>query len=43
MVTVRLGDVVVGISYDTSELYSRFGVAFNAIYGMHQPSMNLKI
>jgi hypothetical protein len=41
MVTVRLGDVV-GVSYGTPELLSRFGVAFNAIYGMHQPSMNLK-
>jgi hypothetical protein len=42
MVTVCLGVVVVGDSYDTPELHSRFGVAFNAIYGMHQPSMNLK-
>jgi hypothetical protein len=42
MVTVCLGGVVVGDSYDTPELHSRFGVAFNAIYGMHQPSINLK-
>jgi hypothetical protein len=42
MVTVRLGVVVIGVSYGTPELHSRFRVAFNAIYGMHQPSMNLK-
>jgi hypothetical protein len=42
MVAVRLGVVVVRVSYGTPELYSRFGVAFNAIYGMHQPSINLK-
>jgi hypothetical protein len=39
---VRLGGVVVGVSYDTPELHSRFRVAFNTIYRMHQPSMNLK-
>jgi hypothetical protein len=39
---VRLSGIVVGVSYVTPELHSRFGVAFNAIYGMHQPSMNLK-
>jgi hypothetical protein len=38
-----LGGVVVGVSYGTIELHSRFEIAFNAIYGMHQPSMNLKI
>jgi hypothetical protein len=42
MVTMRLGGVVVGVSYATTELHSRLGVAFNAIYGMHQPSINLK-
>jgi hypothetical protein len=42
MVTVRLGGGVVGVSYGTPELHSIFGVAFNAIYGMHQPGMNLK-
>jgi hypothetical protein len=38
---VRLDSVVVGVSYGTSELHSRLGVAFYAIYGVHQPSMNL--
>jgi hypothetical protein len=42
MVMGRLGSVVVGVSYDTPKLHSRFGVAFNAFYGMHQPRMNLK-
>jgi hypothetical protein len=42
MVMVLLGVAVIGVSYGTSKLHSRFGVAFNAIYGMHQPSMNLK-
>jgi hypothetical protein len=41
-VIVLLGGTVVGVSYDTSELHSRFRVAFNTIYGMHQLSMNLK-
>jgi hypothetical protein len=41
-VTVCIGVVVVGVSYDTPELHSRFRVAFNVIYIMHQPSMNLK-
>jgi hypothetical protein len=40
--TVRIGGAVVGVSYVTPELHSRFGVAFNEIHGMHQPSMNLK-
>jgi hypothetical protein len=39
---VRIGGVVVGVNYDTLELHSRLGIAFNAINGMHQPSMNLK-
>jgi hypothetical protein len=42
MVTVHLGVVVVGVGYDTLELHSRFEVDFNTIYGMHQPSKNLK-
>jgi hypothetical protein len=33
---------VVGVNYDTPEFRSRLGIAFNAIHGMHQPSMNLK-
>jgi hypothetical protein len=37
-----IGGAIVGVSYGTSELHSRLGVAFNAIHGMHQPSMNLK-
>jgi hypothetical protein len=37
-----LGGVVLEVSYGTPEVHCRFGVAFNAIYGMHQPSMNLK-
>jgi hypothetical protein len=41
-VTVRLGGTVEGVNYDNSEFHSRFGVAFNAIYKMHQPSINLK-
>jgi hypothetical protein len=41
-VMMLFGGAVVGVSYDTPELHSRFGVSFNAIYGMHQPSMNLK-
>jgi hypothetical protein len=41
-VTVRLSGAVVGVGYGTPELHSIFGVAFNAIYRMHQPSMNLK-
>jgi hypothetical protein len=40
--TVLLGGAVVGVSYGTPELHSRFRVVFNAIYGMHQSSMNLK-
>jgi hypothetical protein len=39
---MRYSVVVVGVSYDTPEHHSRFGVAFNAIYGMHQPNMNLR-
>jgi hypothetical protein len=39
---MRLGGVIVGVKYATPELHSRFEVAFNAIYGIHQPSMNLK-
>jgi hypothetical protein len=42
MVTMRLDGVIVVVSYATSELHSRLGVAFNAIYKMHQPSINLK-
>jgi hypothetical protein len=41
-VVVFLGGAVVGVSYGTIELHFRFEVAFNAIYGIHQPSMNLK-
>jgi hypothetical protein len=40
--TVLLGGVVVGVRYDTLKLHSKFRVAFNAIYEMHQPNMNLK-
>jgi hypothetical protein len=39
---VRVGGAVVGVSYDTPELYSKLDVALNAIHRMHQPSMNLK-
>jgi hypothetical protein len=39
---VQIGVVVVGISYDTAELHSRVGVAFNTIHIMYQSSMNLK-
>jgi hypothetical protein len=39
---VRLGGAVVDVTYDTPELYSRIGVAFNAIHIMHQPNMNQK-
>jgi hypothetical protein len=42
MVMVRLSGAVVGVSYDTIELHSRFRVAFNAIYEIRQPSINLK-
>jgi hypothetical protein len=38
----RIGGAVVGVSYDTLELCSMVGVAFNVIHGMHQTSMNLK-
>jgi hypothetical protein len=37
-----LSGIIVGVSYVTLELYSKFGVAFNAIYRMHQPIMNMK-
>jgi hypothetical protein len=40
--TVHIAGAVVGVSYDTSELCFRFDVVFDAIHGMHQPSMNLK-
>jgi hypothetical protein len=43
MVTVHLDGGVVEVSYDTLELHSGFGVGFNAIYEMHQLTMNLKI
>jgi hypothetical protein len=39
---VRIGGAVIGVSYDTLELHSRLGIAFNAIHEMHQSSMNLK-
>jgi hypothetical protein len=39
---VCLGGAIVGVSYDTPKLHSIFRVDFNAIYEMHQPSMNLK-
>jgi hypothetical protein len=39
---MRVGGAVVGVSYDTLELCSRLGIAFDAIHEMHQPSMNLK-
>jgi hypothetical protein len=42
MMVVRLDGVVVGVSYGTPEHHSRFRVAFNAIYKMHQPSIKLK-
>jgi hypothetical protein len=38
---VRLGGIIIGISYDTIELHSKLGIDFNAIHGVHQPSMNL--
>jgi hypothetical protein len=42
MATMHLGGGVVVVCYDTPELHFIIGVAFNAIYGMHQTSMNLK-
>jgi hypothetical protein len=42
MVIMLLGGAVIGVNYDTPELHFRFRVTFNTIYGMHQPSMNLK-
>jgi hypothetical protein len=32
---VQLGGAIVGVLYDTLELCSRLGVAFNAIDGVH--------
>jgi hypothetical protein len=40
---VNIGGAIVGVNYETPNLRARFGVAFNAIHGMHQPSMNPKI
>jgi hypothetical protein len=40
--TVLITGTVVGVSYRTLKLHSRFRVAFNAIHKIHQPSMNLK-
>jgi hypothetical protein len=42
MVAVHLNGAVVEVSYGTPELHSKFGVDFNAIYEIHQSSMNLK-
>jgi hypothetical protein len=42
LLAVHVGGAVVGVRYVTPKLRSRLGVAFNAIHGMHQPSMNLK-
>jgi hypothetical protein len=39
---VQIGGAVVDVSYGTSELRSRLGVAFNAFHGMHQSSMDLQ-
>jgi hypothetical protein len=39
---MRVGGAVVGVSYDTLELCSRLGIAFDAIHEIYQPSMNLK-
>jgi hypothetical protein len=39
---VLLSGAIVGVSYVTPELHFRFGIILNAIYGMHQPNMNLK-
>jgi hypothetical protein len=39
---MRISGAVVEVSYGTSELHSRLGVAFNVFHGMHQSSMNLK-
>jgi hypothetical protein len=39
---VRIGGAVVDVSYNTPELHFTFGVAFNAIHGMYQSSINLK-
>jgi hypothetical protein len=38
---VRLGGVIVGVSYGTPELCSTLSIAFYAIYRVHQSSMNL--
>jgi hypothetical protein len=40
--TVHIGGGVVGVNYGTPELRSSLGIAFDAIRGMHQASMNLK-
>jgi hypothetical protein len=37
-----LNDIIIGVRYGTPEHHSRFGVAFNTIYTIHQTSMNLK-
>jgi hypothetical protein len=39
---VQIGGAIVDVSYGTSELWSRLGVAFNAFHGMLQPSMDLQ-
>jgi hypothetical protein len=42
LLTVLIDGAIVGVSYVTAELHSKFRVAFNAIHGIHQPSINLK-
>jgi hypothetical protein len=39
---MHVGGDVVCVSYDIPELHFRIGVAFNAIYKMHQQSRTLK-
>jgi hypothetical protein len=39
---VHVYGAIVGVSYDTPKLHFKFDIAFNAIYEMHQSSMNLK-
>jgi hypothetical protein len=42
LLTVRVGGVVIGVSYDTLKLRSKLDAVFDAIYKMHQLNMNMK-
>jgi hypothetical protein len=39
---VCVGGAIVGVSYGTPEICSKLSVAFNAIHGMYQQSMNME-